>query len=304
MTLLADAFMARDILHDCLDITLGAAVIFHDPKIVPGDHLVVRIPLRPTPHGCSTGASPDLTLVLFEKGTGFDTYTYAVASISPGASTDNRTFRLTPTNLAAYLGLEAIPLFHRPNPADLQATDASTWLADQTRQLINFGWYDTDTNVSLSVPLVTNPSGQPDARYKVYKDGRNDTWTTKLINLDGRPRDLTQDPPQSTHRFKAIRAVEDIATRLRHWPKPATPAVLLWKTVWTPKATVHQCILNNARFIECYADYDNDLFGYSVTLREQDHSEHGGTQFFDSLPEALDHTLTLVHRSIKANHRF
>jgi len=131
--------------------------------------------------------------------------------------------------------------------------------------------------------------GAPGTRYK-----RNDTWTTRLININGRPlkTDASQ-PPQSTHRFEVIRAVEDLATRLRHWPKPTTPAVLLWcfATTWTPKATVHQCILNNASY--------TDSIGVSRPLRT-----HGGTQFFDSLPEALNHTLTLVHRSIKTNPPF
>jgi len=280
MSLLAQAFMARDTLHQVLGST--TAVVCVDPHTI-GEHIKVSTPLRPTPHG----VTPILDITLEQTQ---DAIT-AQAFITPGPA-QGRMFRFTRNNLLAFLGLESVRAFHRDDPGLLTTSDAVAWGVDTHQSILDFGWQQR-RSVYMTAPLhpmsdlqadsLRNP--KPFPRYKVFEERSPSTiqpWTYARLAPNG--RDLSKHGPMFNSHKAAITAAEKEATSRGHIPVSDKPLhVSLWKSLWNKYYTNHTAFLSDGRFVEIYLaqdygqDQDPDL--WAITLRQHDSSEHEGSRF-------------------------
>ncbi len=294
MSTLAQAFMARDLLHEALHATV--ALVWRETPAA--DVLIVSAPLREL-HGHDV--TPILHLAIYEDpSTGQHRCT---TSLDPTLDAAHRTFRLCRNNLLGFLGLQGIPLLQRRDPAKYEH-NPRLWAASLLRQRLDFGWQDQNQHVTLSKPLHPHPNQeaadwrnpQPYTRFKVFCDRRIDKWTFARLAPNG--RDLANHGPMFRSKPPTIAAAELAAITEGHLPLTTEPLhILHWLSLWTNSTTQHIALLSTGQSIEIFSsppEEDEEELMHTVTRREHNGSEHGGSLFFNSLQEALHHTLHLI----------
>jgi len=302
--LLSHAFMARDLLHEALDIS--TAVVFRETPAA--DILIVTTPLRPPAPATLNLAHPTLNLAIYEKPP--TNHITCTAMLGPAHPAAHRTFALTRNNLLGYLGLTNVPIFQRPKPANFPEDKIDDWLREQLRTILDFKWNPPNTNVFLSCPLhprsvhlddtLRNPNPYP--RFKVFHDRsfhHSAPWTFARLAPNG--RDLAKHGPMFLTGEEAIEEAERQALREGHLPCSSNdpPRIVMWQSRFDlPDHVQHKAIINTGHTIEIVhehqADNDPDDLPFTVTLRGHNGAEHHGTAFPDSYDEALEHALRLA----------
>jgi hypothetical protein len=305
-SLLAHAFMARDLLHEALGCT--TAVVFRETQAA--DVLIVRCPLRPT-----MNVTTHLDLAIYFKDED-DKRPTCTAMLDPNEDRAHRTFKLSRNNLLGYLGLQSIPLLQRIDPALFLQANITGWFGDQVRKLVHFDWKDIGRHHATG-PLhpesqehddrIRNP-GSPYTRY-ILIDNTNgnafsqDGWTYARRHPNG--RDLDPHGPMSGLKSTAKLQAERDAINKGHFPVyQGKKTVLLWHSRWRLGGTTHSAYLTTGQHIdievvtEAHDDENLSEANISVTFRQHNHAEHGGTAFFDhseeGMTQALHHALALI----------
>ena len=292
MTTLTQAFMARDLLREALRIT--TALVYRETPAA--DILIVSTPLRALK---GHDVTPVLHLAIYEDPvTGQHRCT---TSLDPELDAAHRTFKLSRNNLLGFLGLQCIPLLQRSN-ATKHDRNPHLWATNILQKRLDFGWADQNQHVALSKPLhprseceddsLRNP--QPYPRFKVFCDRRTDKWTFARLAPNG--RDLAGHGPMFRSKPSAIAAAELDAIREGHLPLNNGPTVVLhWLSIWDHGHTsIHKVLLSSGQYVEISvspAEEADDELLHTVTLREHNGAEHGGSDFSYSMEDALHHAL-------------
>jgi hypothetical protein len=286
MSILADTFMARDLIHEAL----GCNTAFIHAQ---SQDLILTIPLRPTPHG----GQPNLVLTVSPgqaRPDQLDPPSIVSVALDPNEDRARRTFRLARNNLLGYLGLDAVPLLQRTNPA--LVTDPATWLGHQMHELLQmqFDWNNNQSGfLHPKTPLGLGDNFIPYYRMNIYEAGHH-RWSFKINDPKGNPSILGPRPHEPSAAHARI-AAERAAIKAGHFPVyQGKTEILCWNSRWTNNETAHTVVLTNAKYLTIALVQQDDEALCSTTLCDHNGAELHGSNSFDSPQEALQHALHLI----------
>ncbi len=304
-TLLAHAFMARDVLREALGIT---AVTIHSSL----GSILVETPLKKSDLYLS------LTISLDNDWHEDDAPTCRACIFKTfGPDLPPRRFKFNRNNLLGYLGLTTIPALNEP--INVSSLEASTWITRRMQLQLDFGWdrrhgSKASPDIYLTKPLEPKSEHTGDKLqirkppypyYKVFSSPeRGDTpWAYARVHPNGQGQDPQGPLYISAH--EAQDAAEFMAITQGHLPldpnRFQATRVVMWTSLYIERndASIHlqTARLSNGQTVCIEHGFDCEeepLWAYSVSLREHNGGQHAGTLYFDHAHQALHAALNLI----------
>ncbi len=329
-TLLAHAFMARDVVREALGIS--AAVIYSGGKGV----IRIVVPLRAPPKSEERWGGTHLGNLYLSLSMVTKEFVKCTAKVEGTV----RSFKLSRNNLIGYLGLTHIPLLVTQADDELDELNRiRRWITRHLRARINFGWNEEQDaegyRRAVTATLIPWDNERKDHPvYKVWRPATYDAtaaigWTFARAMDDGASQ-WTKNPEAGNKVYQtydeALYAAEFDAITKGHLPlvnpdskhKPDV-TVLMWSSIYIRTTygfrVLHSALLSNSQSMSITYDEpgpsplpdalypDNGppetpiAKPYVVTLCASDGTPtDAGSHWYETMDQAVHAALTSIRR--------